>query len=448
MFKRIGLIVGAVLLSTLLLGYVFRLPLLQWVIAPELEKAGVTLNCLDFSITSSLNIHADKVCLNYQNQQLQLTGITANTKRVDIENAVLTVNPLPKSVNANQLAKNLDLALPLNRPLINIKQLVVKSDELNKPLKISILEPELNKFNVSGDINASAILTANKVRGQFEINDTFLKHVINTKNTLIADFNFNTQQAFSFDGIELELNGDISSQFAHTYEQCKVNVLTTGKLATRFNLNSQALMFNTDLLNNKINLTPSCTELIPPSEYAGFISKQVPLNWQLKLPQSISLEASGLRVPAINLVSMGDKQFDILITDTTLNITSPFEDLQSTLSAQINTPDINNINVNAQLSGAAIIGDYAVVLENLPEFAPATANGLRLSGHFNISEFIDLKPIGLINAKLTLNSVDAFDISAVQYQGDLTAKMDKQLNTEVTLTQQLKSAEYKEFKVT
>lgn len=218
MFKRIGLIVGAVLLSTLLLSYVFRLPLLQWVIAPELKKADITLSCLDFSITSSLNIHADRVCLNYQNQQLQLTGITANTKRVYIENAVLTVNPLPKSDNANQLAKNLDLALPLNRPLINIKQLVVKSDELNKPLKISILEPELNKFNVSGDINASAILTANKVSGQFEINDTFLKHVINTKNTLIADANFNTQQAFSFDGIELKLNGDISSQFAHTYE--------------------------------------------------------------------------------------------------------------------------------------------------------------------------------------------------------------------------------------
>ncbi|MBH0051170.1 YdbH domain-containing protein [Pseudoalteromonas sp. SWYJZ19] len=454
MFKRVGLIVGVLLLSTLLLGYVFRLPLLQWVIAPELKKAGITLSCLDFSITSELNIHADRVCVNYQNQQLQLTGITANTKRVDIKNAVLTVNSLPKSDNANQLAKNLDLALPLNRPLISIKQFVVKSDELNKPLKISILEPTLNKFNVTGDINASAILTANKVSGQFLINDTLLKHVINTKNTLIADFNFNTQQAFSFDGIKFELNGDISSQFTHTYEfshtnqQCKVNVLTTGKLATHFNLNSQVLMFNTDLLNNKINLTPSCTELIPPSEYAGFFSKQVPLNWQLKLPQSIRLEGSDLSVPVINLMSEGDKLFDFLITDTTLNITSPFEYLQTTLSAQINTPDTNNINVNAQLSGAVIKGDYAVMLESLPEFVPATANGLSLSGHFNISEFIDSKPIGLINAKLTLNSVDAFDISAVQYQGDLTAKMDKQLNAEVALTQRLKSAEYKEFEVT
>ncbi len=448
MFKRVGLIVGAVLLSILLLGYVFRLPLLQWAIAPELKKAGVTLNCLDFSITSELNIHADKVCVNYQNQQLQLTDITANTKRVDIKNAVLTVNPLPKSDNANQLAKNLDLALPLNRPLISIKQLVVKSDELNKPLKISILEPELNKFNVTGDINASATLAANKVSGQFLINDTFLKQVINTKNTLIADVNFNTQQAFSFDGIDLELNGDISSQFAHTFEQCQFNVLTTGKLVTHFNLNSQVLMLNTDLLNNNITLTSSCTELIPPSEYAGFVSNQVPLDWQLKLPQSIRLEGSDLNVPAINLVSEGDKQFNILITDTALNIKSPLENLQTNLSARISTPDINNFSVNAQLVGTAIKGDYAVALESLPEFVPATANGLSLSGYFDLSEFIDSKPVGLINAKLTLNSVDAFDISAVQYQGDLTAKMDKQLNAEVTLTQQLKSAEYKEFKAT
>jgi len=104
MFKRIGLIIGILLLSILLLGYIFRLPLLQWAIAPELKKAGITLSCLDFSMTSELNIHADKVCVNYQNQQLQLTDITANTKRVDIENAVLTINSLPKSDNANQLA--------------------------------------------------------------------------------------------------------------------------------------------------------------------------------------------------------------------------------------------------------------------------------------------------------------------------------------------------------
>ncbi|MBH0039178.1 intermembrane phospholipid transport protein YdbH family protein [Pseudoalteromonas sp. SWN166] len=448
MFKRVGLIVGVLLLSTLLLGYVFCLPLLQWVIAPELKKAGITLSCLDFSITSELNIHADRVCVNYQNQQLQLTGITANTKRVDIKNAVLTVNPFPKSDNANQLAKNLDLTLPSTRPLISIKQLVVKSEQLNKPLKISILEPTLNQFNVTGDINASATLAADKISGQFEVDDTLLKQVINTKKTLIAGVNFNTQQEFSFDGIELKLNGNISAQFAYIYEQCQVNVLTTGKLATHFNLNSQALMLNTDLLNNKINLTPSCTELIPPSEYAGFVSNQVPLNWQLKLPQSIRLEGSELSLPAINLVSEGDKQFDILMTDTALNIKSPLENVQTNLSAQISTPDINNFSVNAQLVGTAIKGDYAVALESLPEFVPATANGLSLSGRFDLSEFIDSKPVGLINAKLTLNSVDAFDISAVQYQGDLTAKMDKQLNAEVTLTHQFKSAQYKEFKAT
>ena len=60
-------------------------------------------------------------------------------------------------------------------------------------------------------------MAADNVSGQFAVNDTLLKQVINTENTLIADVNFNTQQAFSFDGIELKLNGDISAQFAHAY---------------------------------------------------------------------------------------------------------------------------------------------------------------------------------------------------------------------------------------
>jgi len=305
MFKRIGLIVGTLLLSLLLLGYVFRLPLLQWAIAPELKKAGVTLSCLDFSITSKLNIHADTVCLNYQNQQLQLSDITASTKHVSVQSAILTLNPLPKSDNANQPAKQLEIALPSNRPLINIKQLVVNSNQLNKPLKFSVLEPALNQFNVTGDINASAILTTNKISGQLAVDDILLKQVINTKNTLLDAVNFNTQQVFSFDGIELKLNGGISAQFAHTFDQCQFNLLTTGQMATRFNLNNQALILDTGSLNNKINLSPRCTELIPPSKYADFVSKQVALNWQVKLSQALRIEQGELSIPVINLMSEG-----------------------------------------------------------------------------------------------------------------------------------------------
>jgi hypothetical protein len=447
MFKRVGLIVGILLPSILLLGYVFRLSLLQWVIAPQLEKADITLSCLDFSITAKLNIHADKVCLNYQNQQLELIGITANTRKVIVENAILNITPFPNSNESSQSAKKLNLALPVDRPLINIKQLIVNSNALNESLKISVSEPTLNQFNVTGDINAKATLVDNKVSGQFAIDEALLKHIMNTENTAMAGVSFNTQQTFSFDGVEAKLHGDISAQFSHTYEQCQFKVLTSGKLATRFNLNSQALMLDTDLLNNKINLTASCTELIPPSEYASFVSDQIPLNWQIKLPKAIRLEGNELSIPAISLMSEGDKQFDILITDTALNIKLPLENLQANLSAQISTPNISTINFNAQLVRSGIKGDYAVVLESLPMFASATANGLNLSGNFAISEFVDSKPVGLISANLTLSNFDAFDINAVQYRGNLTAKMNNALNAEVTLTNQLKSAEYKEFKI-
>ena len=38
MLKRVGLIMSAVLLGIVLLGYVFRLPLLQRAVAPSLKK--------------------------------------------------------------------------------------------------------------------------------------------------------------------------------------------------------------------------------------------------------------------------------------------------------------------------------------------------------------------------------------------------------------------------
>lgn len=447
MFKRIGLIVGTVLLSLLLLGYVFRLPLLQWAIAPELKKAGVTLSCLDFSITSKLNVHADTVCLNYQNQQLQLSDITVNTKHVSVQSAILTLNPLPKSDNANQPAKQLEIALPSNRPLINIKQLVVNSEQLNKPLKFSVLEPVLNQFNVTGDINARATLTTNKISGQLAVDDILLKQIINTKNTLLDDVNFNTQQAFSFDGIELKLNGGISAQFAHTFEPCQFNVLTTGNLITRFNLNNQALMLDTSSLNNKVNLTPSCTELIPPSEYADFASKQVPLNWQIRFSQAIDLKKGRLTVPEINLISEGNKHFDILVTDTALTLNPLLDDIQANISAQINTPAINS-NINAQLNGTKVKGDYNIELETLPALIPVTANKFNLSGHFDLSEFINSKPVGYIQSKFSVASFEAYDVKVVHYQGSLSAKMDKQLNAEITFTNQLKNAAYKAFKLT
>lgn len=448
MFKRIGLIFGIILLSILLLGYVFRLPLLQWAIAPELKKAGITLSCLDFSITSKLNIHADTVCLNYQNQQLHLSGVTANTQRVNVQHAILTLNPLPKSDNANQPAKQLEIALPANRPLINIKQLVVNGIELNKPLKMSVLEPVLNQFNVTGDINASTTLTANKISGQLTVDDILLKQVINTKNTLLDDVNFNTQQAFSFDGVELKLNGGISAQFAHTFKPCQFNLLTTGNLITRFNLNNQALMLDTRSLKNKINLTPRCIELIPPSEYADFVSKQVPLNWQMTLSQAIRLEDGKLTVPEINLISEGNKHFDVLATGTALTLNPLLDNIQANISAQINTPAINSININAQLNGTKVKGDYNIELETLPAFIPVTANKLNFSGHFDLSEFIDSKPIGYTQSKFSVASFEAYDIKAMHYQGRLTAKIDKQLNAEITLTNQLKSAAYKAFKLT
>lgn len=454
MFKRVSLIISSLLLSIILLGYIFRLPLVQWAVTPQLEKAGITLSCLDFSVTAQLNVHADKVCLTYQNQQLELIDITVNTKQVIVEHAVLSINPLPKSNQSSSAAKKLALALPEKRPLIAIKQLVIKSNDFNKPLKINLAEPILNQFNITGDINAKAILANNKLTGQFSVDDSLLKQLINTENTVVAGISFSTQQVFSFDGIELQLNGDVNAQFEYAMEQCRLEALADGRLIIGFNLNSKLVELDSSLLNNKLNLTPTCSSLVPPSDYADFIAEQTPLNWQIKLPKVISITNNHLTLPMLNIISEGDNQFEITLMESELNFTNLWADFKSMLAVSISTPDIKNIELNAEFKNNTLKGNYTVALNSLPDFIASTssnkisANKVNASGQFNLINIVDGKPSGNATSRLTAAKVDFAQLSVEQYEGRLTAQLDDALNAQITLKTLFKTLKYNEFKLT
>ena len=232
MLKRVGLIMGAVLLGIVLLGYVFRLPLLQRAVAPQLEKAGVTLSCLDFSLTSKLNVYIQKACLSYKNQELVVEGVTANTRHVEIKHAALNVNPLPQSNKVSSPATILDLALPEKRPTITVEQLSINSEFLNQPLIISINEPKLNQFVVNGDLSASATLYNNKVQGQLKVSDKLLKQLLKTDNALLSGLSFNTSQAFSFNGIEGSSTGSLQARYDYKFKNCDISNNTEGVLST------------------------------------------------------------------------------------------------------------------------------------------------------------------------------------------------------------------------
>jgi hypothetical protein len=450
MLKRIGLIVGFVLLSIVLLGYVFRLPLLQWAVAPQLEKAGVTLSCLDFSLTSKLNVHVQKACLSYQNQELVVTGITANTRHVEIKHAALNINPLPQSDKVSNPATILDLALPEKRPTITVEQLSINSEFLNQPLILSINEPKLNQFVVSGDLSARATLYNNKVQGQLKVSDELLKQLLKTDNELLSGLSFNTTQTFSFNGVEASLAGNLQTLYDYKIQSCGITNSSKGVLSATYNLNSQKLDIDPSQLKNNVTISNNCQSLIPEGDYKAFAVKQLPLNWHWALPRPISLVDNNLTLPLITLKSneQTGQEVDITFTDTFINIATPLQSARTQLKAQLHTDDINAVVLNTQLENAQLSGNYDITLTALPEFLPADANNVKAHGDFTLTQLVDSKPVGKVSTTFSFDKAVAYGTTINTYTGKLVASMSEKLDASVVLKSEFKGAQYEEYKLT
>ena len=450
MLKRVGLIMGAVLLSIVLLGYVFRLPLLQWAVAPQLEKAGVTLSCLDFSLTSKLNVYIQKACLSYKNQELVVKGVTANTRHVEIKHAALNINPLPQSDKVSNPATILDLALPEKRPTITVEQLSINSEFLNQPLILSINEPKLNQFVVSGDLSARATLYNNKVQGQLKVSDELLKQLLKTDNELLSGLSFNTTQAFSFNGVEASLTGDLQAQYDYKIQSCDITNSSKGVLSATYNLNSQNLELDLSKLKNNVTISNNCQSLIPEGDYKAFAVKQLPLNWHWALPRPISLVDNNLTLPLITLKSneQTGQEVDITFTDMFINIATPLQSARTQLKAQLHTDDIKAVVLNTQLENAQLSGNYDIALTALPEFLPADANNVKAHGDFTLTQLVDSKPVGKVSTTFSFDKAVAYGTTINAYTGKLVASMSEKLDASVVLKSEFKGAQYEEYKLT
>ncbi len=156
----------------------------------------------------------------------------------------------------------------------------------------------------------------------------------------------------------------------------------------------------------------------------------------------------------LNIMSEGDDQFEITLMESELNFTNLWADFKSMLAVSISTPDINNIELNAEFKNNTLKGNYTVALNSLPDFIASTssnkisANKVNASGQFNLINIVDGKPSGNATSRLTTAKVDFAQLSVEQYEGRLTAQLDDALNAQITLKTLFKTLKYNEFKLT
>ncbi|HEA17828.1 MAG TPA: hypothetical protein ENH88_15575 [Pseudoalteromonas prydzensis] len=442
MFKRVGWSLLILLLSVLTLGYVFRMPITLHFVAPSLQDSGVELHCLDWSLTTNLELHVQRACIGYQGQQLELADITVNTKQVIINRANLRL-ATPASSAGSSAATKLALTLIENRPLLTVNRLVISHPQLAKSLAISVHEPILNQFAVSGDITARASLFTDHVTGQVKLDNELVSKVKH-----IARLNINSQNRFSFDGVGLTLDSQIDGQYAAELESCAITFKVNGNVSSQYDLNTKRLTLDGQQLISSLAAQENCLQqiakLTTDTKQQQFIAKQTPLHWQLQLPAQILWQDNTLQLDTVNFVAATS---ELKVNNLNVNINDLPNSLKAELAFSLQNDEIKKFNLAAQIAAHEAIGKYQLDLVQLPDFIVEDAKNLTSNGEFTVND-IFTAAYGRLSAQFAIGKLTINELVVNRYQGTLTAGINKQRYLTAALDSQIDTLNVSDYKLT
>lgn len=454
MIKRAAWGLLFLILSVLTLGYVFRMPLTQWFIAPTLSQSDIELHCLDWSINSDFNLHVERVCITYLDHQLELGGIVANSQKVSVHRANLRLSEdtfaggssdEKDTVTSAQL-KKLALELPAKRPLLSIERLEVSHPQLSKPLITAIKEPTLNTFTLKGDINATIKASSELISGTLKVNDELL-----AKALPIEQIQLTGEHNFSFDGVSVDLNSTIKARYTKELDECPLTFNINGDVKTHYELNEKLLTLDASQLTSQIKVHESCFDLITNEQQRNYLSKQLSLDWQLSLPEKVTVNKQQLATDKV-LLKAESNQTIVTAENVNIALNDPLNSAKGQLALVMQTDDINNLTLNGALEEGAVEGDYLLKMNTLPVFSPVSGEGFKSQGSFNIANV--LTPLtGLIfNTQLSLDSANYIanenELKLKKYQAIFSANIDKAKKTQLQLDSKLDYVKFNDYQLT
>ncbi len=440
-FKRACVGLLGIVLSMVLLAYLFRLPLTSWYLTPMLSKNGAALHCIDWSLTRKLDLNIEKLCLTYQGQQIELAGIIANKQQVSVSRANLIItNQSNQQPDASQTKfKKLALVLPEQRPLISIEQLDVVSPFTDTPVRLAIQEKRLNHFTISRDLNADVVISNYEVKA----NITFDEQVAERFVTLPTSSHFTTQSQVKFDGITVAIESSINASYQHAVGECDLGFASEGQLSVKYQLNQQHLYADLSALQNQLSANRDCLNSIAEQQHQSFIEAQLPLTWQLHIEKPVSVEDKNLSAPIIKLQAT-EGQSEVTISNTTLSLQNSLTSLNSQIDIDFSSKDIDELKLNAHLHESSVSADFQLSLDSLPTFLDFQADAVWAKGKLNIEELFTSS-----TAKLNTNvSVKNALISGAQiadFNSVIEAEHDAQQHLVVKANSKVKSISYNDI---
>ncbi|MCQ8878228.1 YdbH domain-containing protein [Pseudoalteromonas shioyasakiensis] len=441
MIKRIAWGIVFLLLSVLTLGYVFRMPITQWAIAPSLSQSGAELHCLDWSLNSNISLDVSRLCLTYQGHQIELGGIVADTQKITVGRANLRLNDSESDSSSNDPFKKLALNLPKQRPKIEIKRLLITHPQLHDELAVSIVEEKLNTLVISGDVTAKVAVKNHKVTGRFNLADGLLKKI-----KPIPALTLSSEHEFTFDGLSVDIKSNIDAKFTQQLSQCFVTVNAFGDVNTYYHLNDRKASLNAQQLTSLVMFDSDCLALVNNPAQREFIAKQLPLKWQLVLSDTLEFENEKLVMPSM-LLNAKNSETKLSLTNLAINIQQPLEQVKGDIKLLFISEDIEHIAVNAALNNLAMNGDYQLIFDELPDFLPASAQKLTSTGQFKIANVLQLQQNANITSEIAFAELKFDKLTVKDYKAQFTTELDDKQNINASLNSQLRSVTYDQYQV-
>ena len=107
--------------------------------------------------------------------------------------------------------------------------------------------------------------------------------------------------------------------------------------------------------------------IIADQQHQSFIEAQLPLTWQLHIEKPVSVEGEQLSVPIVKLLA-AEGQSEVTVSNTTLSLQDPLASLNSQVSIDFNSKDIDELKLNAHLHESSVSADFQLSLDSLLHF--------------------------------------------------------------------------------
>lgn len=448
-FKRACVGVLGIVLSMVLLAYLFRLPLTSWYLTPMLSKNGAELHCIDWSLTRKLDLNIEKLCLTYQGQQIELAGIIANKQQVSVSRANLIVSDLTNNQQPDTSQtefKKLALVLPEQRPLISIEQLDVVSPFTQNPVRLAIQEKRLNHFTISRDLNADVVISNYEVKA----NITFDEQVAERFVTLPTSSHFTIQSQIKFDGISAAIESLINASYQHALGECDLGFASEGQLSVKYQLNQQHLYADLSALQNQLSANRDCLNTIADQQHQSFVEAQLPLTWQLHIDKPVSVEGELLSIPTVKLQAI-EGQSEVTVSNTSLSLQDPLASLNSQVSIDFNSKDIDELKLKANLHESSVSVDFQLSVDSLPAFLDFQADGaltegvgvkdIGAKGKLNIDELFT-SPTAKLNTNIRVKNALISGAQIADFSSAINAEYNAQQHLVVNANSKVKSLTY------